>query len=151
MTRRGNDARFLTASSVDAEHVMEGDVTTRCLEWDRNTRQPSPPPPPLRCDCQLHIFEDAGKYPPKQVALYEPPNATFEDMRGVLRKLGFARGVIVHAMPYDTDHRLLIDTLSALDDRDNIRAVAIIKDNVSDTELDKLNTLGVRGARFNLG
>ena len=29
-----------------------------------------------------------------------------------MRKLGFARGVIVHAMPYDTDHRLLIDTLS---------------------------------------
>jgi 2-pyrone-4,6-dicarboxylate lactonase len=130
---------------------MESDVRTRFLEWDRDPRTPSPPPPPLSCDSQFHIFEDVGKYPPKQGALYEPPDATFGHMRGVMRKLGFARGVIVHAMPYDTDHRLLIDTLSANDDRDNIRAIAIIKDNVSDSELDTLNKLGVCGARFNLG
>jgi 2-pyrone-4,6-dicarboxylate lactonase len=130
---------------------MEGDVKDRFLEWARDTRTPSPPPPPLSCDCQFHIFEDVRKYPAKPGALYEPPNATFQDMRGVMRKLGFARGVIVHAMPYDTDHRLLIDTLSTVEDPENIRAIAIIKDNVSDAELDKLNKLGVRGARFNLG
>jgi 2-pyrone-4,6-dicarboxylate lactonase len=130
---------------------MDGDVQIRFLEWARDTRSPSPPPPPLSCDSQFHIFEDVRKYPPKQGALYDPPNATFQDMRGVMRRLGFARGVIVHAMPYDTDHRLLIDTLAAVDDPENIRAIAIIKDNVSDSELDKLNKLGVRGARFNLG
>jgi 2-pyrone-4,6-dicarboxylate lactonase len=132
---------------------MDVAVPTRFLEWERETRLPSPPPPPLACDCQFHIYGDVETYPPKPGALYEPPNATFQDMRGVLRKLGFARGVIVHPMPYDTDHRLLIDTLSGLDehDRANIRAVAIIKDNVSDSELDTLNKLGVRGARFNLG
>ena len=32
-----------------------------------------------------------------------------------------------------------------------MRAIAIIKDNVSDSELDRLNQLGVRGARFNIG
>ncbi|MPZ38434.1 MAG: amidohydrolase family protein [Rhizobiales bacterium] len=130
---------------------MDSDVQTRFLEWARDTRSPSPPPPPLSCDCQFHIFEDVRTYPPKQDALYDPPNATFQDMRGVMQQLGFERGVIVHAMPYDTDHRLLIDTLSAIDDRDSIRAIAIIKDNVSDSELDTLNMLGVRGARFNLG
>jgi 2-pyrone-4,6-dicarboxylate lactonase len=130
---------------------MNIDVQTRYLEWARDTRSPSPSPPPLSCDCQFHIFEDVRKYPPKAGALYEPPKATFADMRGVMRKLGFARGVIVHAMPYDTDHRLLIDTLSSVEDPDSIRAVAIIKDNVSDAELSKLNDLGVRGARFNIG
>jgi 2-pyrone-4,6-dicarboxylate lactonase len=59
--------------------------------------------------------------------------------------------VIVHAMPYDTDHGLLIDTLSSIEDRRNIRAIAIIKDNVSDTELSTLNEFGVRGARFDIG
>jgi 2-pyrone-4,6-dicarboxylate lactonase len=131
--------------------LEQSDVKDRFLEWARDTRAPSPPPPPLACDSQFHIFEDVSKYPAKPGALYEPPNATFQDMRGVMRKLGFARGVIVHAMPYDTDHRLLIDTLSAAEDPWNIRAIAIIKDNVSDAELDKLNKLGVRGARFNLG
>ena len=130
---------------------MESAVQSRFLEWARDTRLPSPAPPPLSCDSQFHIFENVDKYPPKQGALYEPPDATFADMRGVMRKLGFARGVIVHAMPYDTDHRLLIDTLSANPDPENIRAIAIIKDNVSDAELDTLNKLGVRGARFNLG
>ena len=130
---------------------MDGDAKTRYPEWARDTRAPSPPPPALSCDCQFHIFDDVRRYPTKQGALYDPPDATFQDMRGVLRKLGFARGVIVHAMPYDTDHRLLIDTLSGIDERHTIRAIAIIKDNVSDAELSRLNELGVRGARFNIG
>ncbi len=130
---------------------MHGGAQVSFLEWERNTRPPSPPAPPLSCDSQFHIYEDPKKYPPKEGALYDPPNGKFQDMMGVLQKLGFARGVIVHPMPYDTDHRLLIDTLSALEDRSNIRAVAIIKDNVSDSELAKLNDLGVRGARFNIG
>ena len=132
---------------------MHGSGNVRFLEWDRATRMPSPPPPPMSCDSQFHIFADPKKYPPKPGALYEPPDATFDDMMGVLKKMGFARGVIVHAMPYDTDHRLLIDTLSGLTDseRKNIRATAIIKDNVSDAELSRLNDLGVCAARFNIG
>ena len=130
---------------------MDGGQPAKFLEWARDTRSPVPPPPALSCDCQFHIFADPKQYPPKPGALYEPPNGTFKDMQGVLLKLGFARGVIVHAMPYDTDHRLLIDALSGLDDRSNIRAIAIIKDSVSDAELDRLNALGVRGARFNIG
>ena len=130
---------------------MDAATQARFLEWNRQTRRPDPPPPPLSCDCQFHIYADPAKYPTKKTALYEPPNATFSDMQDVLRKIGFARGVIVHAMPYDTDHRLLIDTLSSLEDRSCVRAIAIIKDNVSDTELDALNRLGVRGARFNIG
>lgn len=130
---------------------MHGGGQINFLEWARDTRAPSPPAPPLSCDSQFHIYADPKKYPPKQGALYDPPDATFDDMMGVLRKLGFARGVIVHPMPYDTDHRLLIDTLSAQPDRSNIRAIAIIKDHVSDAELNRLNELGVCGARFNIG
>jgi hypothetical protein len=74
-------------------------------------------------------------------------------MRGVLKALGFERGVIVHPMPYDTDHRLLIDTLEGLgpDGRRNFRATGIIKDNVTDATIERLDALGVRGARFNFG
>ena len=130
---------------------MEAGTQERFLDWNRDTRMPVPPPPPLSCDSQFHIYGDISRYPTKKGALYEPPDATFQDMQGVLRKMGFARGVIVHAMPYDTDHRLLIDTLSAIENRTNIRATAIIKEHVTDTELDRLNQLGVRAARFNIG
>ncbi|MBN9084583.1 MAG: hypothetical protein BGP04_25215 [Rhizobiales bacterium 62-17] len=121
------------------------------LQWERNTRRPRPAPPPHSCDCQFHIYGDLNRYPVKEGALYDPPKATFEDMRGVLGKLGFERGVIVHPMPYDTDHRLLIDTLAGIPNNDHIRAVGIIKDHVSDGELERLNALGVRAARFNIG
>lgn len=122
-------------------------------QWVRETRAPVPLPPPKSCDCQFHIYGDPAKYPPKKDAYYQPPDATFEDMRGVLKALGIERGVIVHPMPYDTDHRLLVDTLTALgpEGRKSFRATGIIKDNVSDATLSELDALGVRGARFNFG
>jgi 2-pyrone-4,6-dicarboxylate lactonase len=121
--------------------------------WVRETRAPVPLPPPKSCDCQFHIYGDPARYPPKKNALYQPPQASFADMRGVLEALGIERGVIVHPMPYDTDHRLLIDTLAGLtpEERKSFRATGIIKDNVSDATLQELDALGVRGARFNFG
>jgi len=122
-------------------------------QWVRETRAPVPLPPPKSCDCQFHIYGDPAKYPPKKDAYYQPPDATFEDMRLVLKTLGIERGVIVHPMPYDTDHRLLVDTLQGLspEDRKNFRATGIIKDNVTDATIAQLDALGVRGARFNFG
>jgi predicted TIM-barrel fold metal-dependent hydrolase len=122
--------------------------------WDRNTRMPVPAPPPQSCDCQFHIFDDVRKYRPKPNAYYQPPpGTTLADAQGMLSALGFSRGVIVHPMPYDTDHSLLIDSLESLGPagRRNIRATAIIKDEVTDATLERLNSLGVHGARFNIG
>ena len=122
-------------------------------QWVRQTRAPAPLPPRKSCDCQFHIYGDPAKYPPKPDALYHPPKATFQDARGVLETLGIERGVIVHPMPYDTDHCLLVDTLARLSaqERRNFRATGIIKDNVSDATLHELDALGVCGARFNFG
>jgi len=119
-------------------------------EWDRNTRPPVPLPPPGSTDCQMHIYEDPAKYPPRPDTYYEPPDATFADGRKMLRTMGFDRVVIVHPMPYGSDHRLLIDTLENTPDRrENVRATCIVDDSVSDAELARLDALGVVGARFN--
>jgi 2-pyrone-4,6-dicarboxylate lactonase len=138
-------------SKVESKHVRQGEQVFP--DWVRNTRAPVPLPPPKSCDCQFHIYGDPQKYPPQKNAYYQPPDATFEHMQGVLKALGFERGVIVHPMPYDTDHRLLIDTLEGLgpDGRKNFRATCIIKDNVTDKELEKLGALGVCAGRFNIG
>ena len=116
-------------------------------EWIRETRKPSLMPPSGSCDCQFHIYGDAANYPPKRQPLYEPPNATFEDMKGVLSILGIDRGVIVYPMPYDTDNTLLVDVLRSLDEQDRarFRAVCIVKDEVSDQEI--LNLKKSRGRR----
>jgi 2-pyrone-4,6-dicarboxylate lactonase len=120
-------------------------------EWDRNPRRPTPAPPAGSCDCQFHIFGDAKKYPPGPQAKYAPPHASFEDGKGLLRTMGFSRGVIVFPQPYGTDNRLLIDTLEGMsaDDRRNFRATCIVRDHVTDRELERLKGLGVIGTRFN--
>jgi 2-pyrone-4,6-dicarboxylate lactonase len=122
-------------------------------QWVRETRRPNRMPPPKSCDCQFHIYGDPQQYPPKPGAYYQPPRASFQDMQGVLAVLGIERGVIVHPMPYDTDHRLLIDTLSGMTpaERGNFRATGIIKPGVSDALLQQLDGLGVVAARFNIG
>jgi len=125
----------------------------RAPEWERNTRAPVPLPPPKSCDCQFHIFGDPAKYPLRFDVTFEPPRATFADIRKVLRTMGFERGVIVHTQRYDTDHRLLIDELAGLSpqERKNFRAIGIVRDDLSDREMERLDAIGVRGARFHLG
>jgi len=123
-------------------------------EWVRDTRTPVPAPPKKSSDCQFHIYGDIQKYPIKENSLYQSPiGAAFDDARGMLKRLGFERGVIVNPVPYDTDHQLIIDILGGLsaEDRKNFRATGIVKDNVSDRAMEHLNSLGVRGARFNIG
>ena len=122
-------------------------------QWLRETRPPVPMPPPNSCDCQFHIFGDPVKYPLRNDPAVGPPKASFPDMQQVLRVLGFRRGVVVHSQRYDTDHRLLIDTFESLsrEDRKHFRATCIIKDDVSDQEMERLDALGICGARFNLG
>jgi 2-pyrone-4,6-dicarboxylate lactonase len=125
----------------------------RHSDWNRQTRPPVPLPPRKSCDCQFHIFGDPEKYPLRYDVTFRPPSATFADMRNVLRILGFERGVIVHTMRYDIDHSLLIDELEALSpsERANYRAIGIVRDELTDRQMARLDAVGVRGARFNLG
>ena len=117
-------------------------------DWDRNTRMPVPAPPPKSCDCQFHVYDK--NYPPKWNIKHELPDGPFADALVMLKKLGFERGIFVHASVYDTDYRLLFDSFEGLKDRENFRAVVVIDENVSDRELERLNSIGVRGARFHI-
>jgi predicted TIM-barrel fold metal-dependent hydrolase len=141
--------------------VNETDVKARAVgkpgrvapEWDRNTRAPVPLPPTGSCDCQFHIFGDPNKYPLRYDVTFRPPQASFADMRQVLRIMGFQRGVIVHTQRFDLDHSLLIDELTTLapQERKNFRAIGIVRDELPDRELERLHAVGVRGVRFHLG
>src|SRR5215813_13951414 len=113
------------------------DRNRRAPEWVRETRAPVPPPPPMSCDCQFHIFGDPARYPLRFDVTFQPPRASFADMRNVLHVLGFGRGVIVHTQRYDTDHSLLIDELEALPphERRNFRAIGIVRDDLTDWQM----------------
>jgi 2-pyrone-4,6-dicarboxylate lactonase len=108
--------------------------------------------PKNTCDAHLHVFGDAGKYPVANPnALYQPPqDCTFAAMKALHDLMGVDRAVFVQPTIYGTDHRLLHDVLKSAPSQ-NYRGVAIIDDSVSDAELDRLDSVGVRGARFNFG
>jgi predicted TIM-barrel fold metal-dependent hydrolase len=104
------------------------------------------------CDTHLHVFWDAKTYPVANPnALYQPPqDCTFAHMQALHDAMGIERGVLVQPTIYGTDHCLLHDVLAAAP-KGRYRGVAIVDDSVSDAELERLNAVGVRGARFNFG
>src|SRR5271168_339623 len=108
--------------------------------------------PKNTCDTHLHIFGDAAAYPAaNRNALYAPPqDCTFAAVKALHDAMGVERAVFVQPTIYGTDHRLLHDVLKSAP-RENYRGVAIVDETVSDAELERLNSVGVRGARFNFG
>jgi predicted TIM-barrel fold metal-dependent hydrolase len=77
-----------------------------------------------------------------------PEDATVEEYRGLQRRLGMTRHVIVQPSTYGTDNRCTLDALAAFGPQ--ARAVAVVDTTVSDDELQRMDELGVRGIRFNL-
>jgi len=109
---------------------------------------PTPPLPPDACDCQVHVFGDPARYPPRPGCAYQPfADATIEAALSMHAVLGVNRGVIVQSTVHGTDHTILYDALATAG-RD-YRGVAIVTDAITDAELQRLHDAGVRGARFN--
>ncbi|AXS84926.1 amidohydrolase family protein [Marinobacter sp. Arc7-DN-1] len=104
------------------------------------------------CDTHAHLFGPQEAYPYQTKRGYTPPDATETSYRNLLQTLGFQRAVLVQPSVYGTDNRLMLDTLSASTDSDPIdwRGVAVVDRHISDEELSRMDTLGVRGIRINL-
>src|SRR5262249_25162765 len=81
-------------------------------------------------------------------AVLHPPDALVEDYRGLQKRLGTSRSVIVQPSTYGTDNRCALAALAALGQ--SARMVAVVNDTVTDAELKRLDGLGGRGIRFNL-
>ncbi len=113
-----------------------------------DNRPPQPALPPGAWDCQFHVFGDPARYPPRPGSAYVPlPEATIDVALEMHRILGIANGVIVQSTAYGKDHSVLLDALQKAGSR--YRGIAIVDDDVSDRELQRLHDGGVRGARFN--
>jgi predicted TIM-barrel fold metal-dependent hydrolase len=108
--------------------------------------------PKNSCDTHLHVFGDARKYPINNPhALYQPPqDCDFTAMTALHDGMGIDHAVFVQPTIYGTDHSLLHDILQGAP-KGKYRGVAIVDDSVSDAEMERLNAVGVRGARFNFG
>jgi 2-pyrone-4,6-dicarboxylate lactonase len=107
---------------------------------------PSFPLPPDACDAHAHIFGPYASFPLAGARSYSPPEAPLEAYLDMLDRVGFARGVLVHASAYGLDCSLLIDALKRAGSR--LRGVAVAAGNCGDAELASMQRHGVRGLRF---
>lgn len=114
---------------------------------DPDTRTPSFRAPAGACDAHCHVFGPASRFPYAADRSYTPPDAPREALAAMHAKLGLERAVIVHASCHGTDNSATLDALQWAGGR--WRAVAVIDDQFSETELARMHEIGVRGARFN--
>jgi len=104
-------------------------------------------PPPLACDCHIHVFGPYACYPLDAARKYSPPEARLGDYLKVAAALGTGRVVLVQPSVYGTDNACQRDALLAM--QGAARGVAVIDDSIGDAQLRELDRQGFRGARLN--
>ena len=105
------------------------------------------PVPRGACDCHVHVFGDAGRFPMSPQRGYTPPPAPVEEARELLRALHMDRVVIVSASVYGTNNDCALDAIQQLGPR--ARGVANVALDAPDAELERLQRGGIRGFRLN--
>jgi len=98
------------------------------------------------CDTHIHFYDE--RYPSAPNAVLHPPDATTDDYRAVQTELGLERVVVVQPTTYGLDNSCQLDAMAAFGDR--ARGVVVVDDSLNSSELRRLTTLGVRGARFHM-
>ena len=119
-----------------------------CAGPDPNPRKPKLKLPPRACDTHAHIMGPKARYAYSPARIYTPPDCLLPDYLKMLATLGVERAVLVQPSVYGTDNTVMLDAMKAAGNR--LRGVAVVADNISDTELKKLDAAGVRGVRVNI-
>ncbi|NRA22136.1 MAG: amidohydrolase family protein [Oceanospirillaceae bacterium] len=98
-------------------------------------------------DAHCHVFGPADKFPYHPKRKYTPCDASKEQLFALRDHLGFAANVIVQASCHGTDNAALLDALNGAGDL--ARGVAVVDPDISQSQLQKMHSLGVRAVRFN--
>jgi D-galactarolactone isomerase len=109
------------------------------------TAPPALKAPANAADCHIHIYDP--RFAP---AVAKPSNSTVADYRLLQKRIGTSRVVIVTPRNYVTDNSVTLDAIEKLGIA-NARGVAVIRPNVTDAELKRLDAGGIRGIRFTVG
>jgi 2-pyrone-4,6-dicarboxylate lactonase len=110
-------------------------------------RKPSFRLPPGSCDAHCHVFGPAATFPYAPERRYTPADAPKEMLAALHAHLGIERAVVVQASCHGTENAAMLDCIASAPRR--YRGVAIVDDNFTDADYDRLHAGGVRGVRFN--
>lgn len=100
------------------------------------------------CDCLTHIYGDLEQFPMAPGRTYTPELASIPEIEQLHRALHVDRVIIVQPTIYGTDNACTLDAIKRLGS--NARGIAVVDDNVSQSELDVMDAGGIRGVRINL-
>ncbi len=136
--------------------MLLASIAAGALMQNRNVlakaAQPSTPVnfdiPEHACDCHTHIHGDVGKFPFFAGRVYTPEPASPEEMSALHKALRIERVVIVTPSVYGTDNSATQFGMMARGT--SARAVAVIDDKTSESDLDAMHKAGFRGIRLNL-
>ena len=126
-------------------------VAPLCQAPDPEIRSPKIAFPSGAVDCHAHVCGPASQYPYAQERIYTPPDATLENYQDLLKMMGVDRAVLVQPSVYGIDNRAMLAALKAHPEK--FRGVAVIPSNpqdITDSHLEELHSIGVRGIRCNI-
>src|SRR5215470_2684089 len=135
-----------TLPPVIAGALLTTRIDAQEVKWSSGTAAPRLKAPANAADCHHHVYD--ARFPEDPKAVLHPPDALVDDYRGLQKRLGTTRSVIIQPSTYGIDNRCALAALAALGQ--SARMVAVVNDAVTDAELKRLDGLGVRGIRFNL-
>jgi predicted TIM-barrel fold metal-dependent hydrolase len=118
-----------------------------CKGPDPETRTPRWRSPPGAVDAHCHIFGPGDVFPYAADRAYTPPDAPYEGLVALHRKLGIDRAVIVHASCHGSDMAVTLDGIARSGGA--MRGVAVVDPGITEAELARLDAGGIRGVRFN--
>jgi 2-pyrone-4,6-dicarboxylate lactonase len=112
-----------------------------------NPKKPDFILPAKACDAHCHVFGPADKFPYAPERKYTPVDAPKEQLFALHKHLGFDRSVLVQASCHGTDNSAMIDMLEHGEGR--YRGVAVVGEDLTREEVQRMHEAGVRGIRFN--
>ena len=116
--------------------------TPQSVPNSSGTASPRLKAPANAADCHIHIY-DPRFAPP----VTHPLNGAVPDYRLLQKRIGVSRVVIVTPRCYATDNSCTVDAIAQLGIA-SARGVAVLRPDVTDAELKRLNEGGIRGIRF---
>lgn len=122
-------------------------MTDRIVSWHGNPSVPAFTPPPGAVDAHCHVFGPMAQFPFSAKAKYLPEDAGPDKLFALRDRLGFARNVIVQASCHGTDNATTLNGIAL--SQGKARGVAVVDPAITDAELERLHTGGIRGVRFN--
>ena len=98
------------------------------------------------CDTHMHVYD--ARHPSAPTALLHPPDALARHYRTVQSALGLDRVVVVQPTTYGFDNRCQLEAAAELGT--GARLVVVVDERTPHVELERLDALGARGARFHM-